>query len=180
MRRSILLVAVGVGLLGQFVGARPSAQADAAPRLTVADLGFLAGKWAGSLEYLDYSDGKSRQKIKAALDCKRAGAAVEYRFSYVEPNGRKVEGDTTRLTLGENGTQLRINDETWCVAGKTQDAKAGKYEVVLTRNGTDDKKPAELRRVLAVEKGTLTIRTEVKPEKAEKAFVRNEYVMKKQ
>jgi hypothetical protein len=149
-----------------------------APRLSLDDLDFLAGKWAGSLEYLDYADGTTRRKITASLDCTRSDGALGYKFSYVEPGGKLVDGDAVKLTLHDGGAELRFNDERWRVAGKTAE-KGGKRQIVLTRDGTDDKKPAEFRRVVTLDQETLTIRTEVKPEKAEKPFVRNEYVLKK-
>lgn len=159
--------------------AQPPEKADTSPRLTLDDLDFLTGKWAGSLEYLDFTDNQTRHKIAASLACKRAHDAFDYKFSFVEPGGKKVDGDSTKVTLVENGSQLRLNDETWRVASRLIDAKNQKYEVVLTREGPDDKKPAKLRRVISLDKDTLTIRTEVLLEKAEKSFVRNEYVLKK-
>lgn len=179
MTRYALLCAAAFGLFGPPAGGQPPAAPEAKPRLTLDDLDFLAGKWAGSLEYLDYADGRTRQRLEASLDARRAGGAIEYKFSYVEPNGKAVAGDPVKLTLQQDGTQLRLNDETWRVAGKTADARTGQREVVLVRAGTDGKKPAELKRTLTFANATLSIRTEVKPETAEKAFVRNEYVLKK-
>jgi hypothetical protein len=180
MRWPMLLGVVGVWLLGQSVVGQSPDKAAGARRLTLDDLDFLTGTWAGTLEYLDYADNRTKQKLKVSFQCKRTDGAIEHQFSYVEPNGKKVDGDKIKLTLDEDGSRLRYNDERWRVTDKAIDARNGTYEVALTREGTDGDKPAEFRRVLAFVKGTLTIRTEVKPEKADKPFVRNEYVLKKQ
>jgi hypothetical protein len=171
---------VGIGLTVSPAEGRDPAKPAADVRLAAGDLGFLEGKWVGALEYLDYSDRTSRRKIAAALGCKTVDGAVEYRFAYTEPNGKTVDGDPVRVTLAGDGARVRLNDEEWRVAGKLLDPKAEKYEVVLVRDGKDDGKPAELRRVIAREKGALAIRTEVRPDKAEESFVRNEYVLKKE
>ena len=97
----------------------------------------------------------------------------------VEPDGKAVAGDLVKLTLHDDGAEVRLNDERWRVAGKTTDAKAGKHEFVLTRAGKDNDQPAELRRVLTATRETLTIRTEAKAAKAVAAVVRNEYVLNK-
>lgn len=149
------------------------------PTLKADDLDFLTGKWTGTLAYLDYSDNRTKQKLETALECTRDGDAVVYRFTYVEPNGKKVEGDKVKLTVHANGAEVRLNDEAWRVAGRGIDAANQKYEVVLTRDGSAGNKPAAFRRVITLSKGTLTIRTEEKAEKAEAALVRNEYTLKK-
>lgn len=151
----------------------------AAPRLAADDLAFLAGKWKGALEYLDFQDNKTKRKIGTSLDATSAKGALQYRFTYTEPNGKEVQGDVTKVTLKDGGAKVRFNDEEWQVAKAALDAKAGKYEVVLTRKGTDNKKAATLRRTLSREKDKLTIRTEVELEKA-KPFVRNEITLTKE
>ena len=147
-------------------------------RLRPDDVEMFAGQWTGTLEYLDYSDNRTRQKLAVSLTSQKSGEGLEYRFSYVEPNGKKVEGDTTRLTLQENGRKLKINEEEWRVADIKRDA-GRKLEVVLTRQGMDNKKPAELRRSWIRARDTLTIRTEARTDKEEKSLVRNEYVLQK-
>lgn len=175
MRSCFEFVFAGLAVLAPPAGGQP-----AAPRLTPDDLRVLAGTWNGTLEYLDYSDNRTRRTIGASLDWKATGDAIEYRFSYVEPDGKAVAGDLVKLTLHDDGAEVRLNDERWRVAGKTTDAKAGKHEFVLTRAGKDNDQPAELRRVLTATRETLTIRTEAKAAKAVAAVVRNEYVLKKQ
>ena len=147
------------------------------PHLTLDDLAFLAGRWVGTLEYLDYADNRTRQTLQASLDCTRGDGALEYRFTYVEPNGTPVEGDEVRVTLDEDGTRLRLNEETWRVMGKAIDPRQERYEVVLSRDGVDADRPAEFRRTLTLDEATLVIRTEVRPEGEERWFVRNEHIL---
>jgi hypothetical protein len=176
MRRCL----VGFCILGLHLSIAKGTSVDE-PMLAVDDLSFLVGNWAGRLEYLDYKDNKTRRQIEASLACKADGEGFVYRFSYIEPNGSKVEGDEVKLTLADRGRQLRLNDEQWRVTSKSIDRKTGKYEFVISRQGNDDNKPAELRRTIASpEKGTLTIRTTVRPEGAKDWLVRNEYLLKKE
>jgi hypothetical protein len=179
MRWGMVMGVIGSGLLLQLAGAQPPATTDATVRLNLDELNFLAGQWAGTLEYLDYKDGSTKYKIQASLDCKKSDGGLEYKFSYVEPNGKKVDGTAIKLTLHDGGAELRFSDERWRVVGKTVDATSGKREVIVARIGTDNEKPAQLRRIITLDKETLAIRTEVTPEKADKALVRNEYLLKK-
>lgn len=154
------------------------AQADPAPRLSLDDLALLAGRWEGTLEYLDYKDNNTRVKLATTLRVEPpAGGALRYRFGYVEPNGKKVDGDPVTLTLAEAGTVVRLGDESWRVDRRSIDETAGSFEIAITRDGEDDDKPAKLRRVFKRQKDVLTIRTEVTPEGAEVPTVRNEYTL---
>jgi hypothetical protein len=56
----------------------------------------------------------------------------------------------------------------------------GTCEIVLTRDGQDDEKPAVLRRVIIRDKDELTGRMKVKRGEGGQPFLRNEYVLTKQ
>lgn len=161
-------------------GSQSADNSSSVSRLSPGDLDFLMGKWAGELEYLDFKDNQSRQKIKAMLHCDSAQGTVTYEFSYVKPNGKTVAGDPNKLRLAEDGRHLFVNDEPWIVAAKNIDTRAGKFRVVLSRDGTDNNKSAKLRRTLMLDGESLTIRTEVQHDTSDKPLVRNEYVLKKQ
>ena len=64
-----------------------------------ADLAFLAGRWQGTLTYLDYKDNKTHVTLQATLTCTRTDGGLRYRFEYVEPNGKTVAGDETVVTI---------------------------------------------------------------------------------
>lgn len=149
--------------------------ASAPPRLTLGDLAFLAGRWTGTLEYLDYTDNRTRQTLQARLDCTPGDDAIAYRYSYVEPNGEAVRGDDVRLTLDDQGTRLRLNEEQWRVIGRA--VSSGRVEIVLSRDGTDAEKPALFRRTIRFDGVTLVILTEVNPQGGEGWFVRNAHVL---
>lgn len=179
MRRSLAQGMLCVWLLGQAAACRPAGESGAPLRLTLGDLAFLTGQWAGTLQYLDYADNRTRQTLQASLDCTQADTVIVYRFSYVEPNGERVEGDEVRLRLDDNGTRLRLNEEEWRVAGRAIDQRRGKYEVVLSREGIDAERMAEFRRTLRFDGETLVIRTEVETSGGASRLVRNEHVLKR-
>lgn len=151
----------------------------ASVQLSIDELSFLTGSWIGTLQYLDYSDDQTKRKLETSMECKKDSDAIEYKFSYIEPNGKKVDGDRTKLTLIENGTQLRLGTEQWRVVSKSIDSRSRTFSIVLSRVGTDNKKPAEFRRMITRNKDELSFRTEITYEKTEKPLVRNEYMLKK-
>ena len=166
MRASLASGLVGLGLL-----------ASGPPRLTLDDLGFLAGTWSGTLTYLDYADEHTRQTLRASLHCSRTDSAIEYRFSYVEPDGRAVEGDATTLTVDPDGSGLRLGGERWRVTDRRIDRDRARYHITAAREGTDADRPAEFRRTWSLEGDTLRIRTEVRLAGKGTSFVRNEHVL---
>lgn len=147
--------------------------------LKPADLDFLLGDWSGKLEYLNYSDNKTKQTLAVTMKCETADGGPRYRFQYTEPNGKKVEGDATRVAIDPKGDFLKLGDEQWVIEKSTLDANAGKFAITLSRDGKDGDKPAKLRRVIAREKDKLTIRTEVSGGTDEPILVRNEYTLEK-
>lgn len=157
------------------------AQAASPRRLALDDLAFLAGRWEGTLEYLDYKDNQSRVELTTTLRAEPpANGALRYRFGYVEPNGQKVDGDPVTLTLAEDGAVVRLgDDEAWRVRKRSRDETKGTFEIEVVRDGEDDDKPARLRRVYRREGDRLTIRAEVTPEGADEPLVRNEYTLLK-
>ena len=179
MRLSMIQGVFGVWLLGQIAVSHPMAKPSAPPSLALGDLAFLTGRWAGTLQYLDYADNRTRQTLQASLDCTRSDTAIRYQFSYVEPNGERVAGDTVRVTLEDHGTRLRLNEEQWRVLGSAIDRRQRTYEVVLARHGIDAERPAEFRRTWRFDGETLVIRTEVEPVGSEEWIVRNEHVLKR-
>jgi hypothetical protein len=138
------------------------------PRVTLGDFAFLAGRWAGTLDYLDYADDRTRQTLQAFLDCTVTDTAIAYRFSYIEPNGKRVTGDEVRLTVAAGGQGVRLGADEWRVGGAAD-------SVVLLREGEDAGRAAEFRRIFAGTGDRLVIRTEVRPRGRAEWFVRNRH-----
>ena len=145
----------------------------AASVLTVADLNRLSGNWIGTLEYLDYKDNTSRTRLKTTLTCELAGNELQATFSYVEPSGKSVPGDPTKWMLIGDGSRIRIGTEEWALQSHSD------TEWVLSRDGTDNNKPATLRRVISVRENRLQIRNEVRYSNAAESLTRNEYTLTK-
>jgi hypothetical protein len=162
------------------LGDQRQGKVESVSRLAPGDLDFLVGKWVGTLEYLDYKDDRTKQTIKASLDCSAKDDGVAYRFSYVEPNGKALTGDSVKLTIAATGTSLLVNDEPWTVAATSIDKNERLWKVTFDRNGMENGKLAKLRRTLILNSDILTIRTEVQRDEGDKSLVRNEYVLKKQ
>lgn len=137
----------------------------------LALVGLLVGQWDGTLQYLDYQDNTTRTTIRATLDVARAGEALRYQFSYVEPNGRAVAGDVTMVSLSAAGAAVRFNNEEWSVDSSNATT------LRLSRRGTDNNRPARLERTYTRAGQTLRIRTDVYYEGSNVAVTRNEYAL---
>jgi hypothetical protein len=136
------------------------------------DFGFLAGSWSGTLTYLDYKDDTTRQELKVTMTCTVGGDATRYRFLYVEPNGKRVEGDETVITVETDGTHVTIGKERWTVAGRPLSGR-----VVLERDGNDNGKAVRLSRSYVRNHNELRIVTTATPAGGGQSLVRNTYVL---
>ncbi|MBX7102679.1 MAG: hypothetical protein K1X57_01265 [Gemmataceae bacterium] len=141
------------------------------PMLRPDDLSRLVGNWSGTLEYLDYTDDKSRSRLNTTLTCKLLGTELQTAFSYVEPSGKVVGGTPTTWALTAEGTRIRIGTEEWTVQSRTDS------DWELTRDGTDNNKPAVIRRIVNVEGNSLRIRTDIHYSGSKGSLTRNEYIL---
>jgi hypothetical protein len=143
--------------------------------VTPEDFKLMVGEWEGHLEYLDYSDNKTRVRLAVTLACVEAEGGIAYAFTYTEPNGRKVAGDRNALSVSAG--RVRINGDDWAVSRREGGGRP--LTLVLTREGRDDDKPATLRRTLTLSAGELRISNEARAAGAADFVLRNEYELKR-
>lgn len=136
------------------------------------DFGFMAGSWSGTLTYLDYKDNTTRQELKVTMTCTVSDGVTRYRFLYVEPNGKRVEGDETAITVAPDGKQVTIGADRWTVAHRPLDKR-----IILERDGTDNDKPVRLARSFVRVGSELRIVTTATPASGGQSLVRNSYVL---
>jgi hypothetical protein len=168
---SLLVLAFAAIQMSTFAFAIPT---DA---LKGKELRILQGKWEGELEYLDFSDGKSKVRLSSTFDCKYSETErkVSISIQFREPNGKIING-TSSITLLENGDQVLIDGEQWKVATAKVSATPDSLVIVLERKGADNNKPADLKKIIRVEKGsTFTYTKQVRYQDGEAFFTRNEY-----
>jgi len=148
-------------------------------RVSLAELQFLIGEWEGALEFVDPAVDRAKRKVAATFVCKKIPEALEYRFTYVDAQGKKVEEDLAKAAPAEGGARVQFGPDLWRVTRKTVDAPAGRVEIAFARDGMENSKPAEFRRTVVSSGQTLVIKTESKPEKSDEWSVRTEYSLKK-
>lgn len=137
------------------------------------DFGFLVGSWSGTLTYLEYKDNTTRQELKVTMTCMVTGEATRYRFRYVEPGGKRVDGDETVITVAPDGKHVTIGADTWNVAHRPLGGR-----IVLERDGTENDKPVRLSRTFVRNGHELRIVTTATPAGGGQSLVRNSYVLR--
>lgn len=135
----------------------------------------LAAKWNGYLDYLEYSDNKTRTRLKTSFDCKEIEAAmkVSCAVQYKEPNGKLVD-DTTSFSIAPDGNSMIVDGETWTVMKATTGRKG--LEIVLEADTTDNNQPAHVRKTIRIDADILTYTKQVK-QGPDVYIKRNEYTL---
>jgi hypothetical protein len=133
----------------------------------------LVGHWTGELEYLDYSDDETLVTLSTRLEVAVAedGRGLDLRYFFEEPDGSIVEG-TDRFYETEDG--IYFGDE-WKVRERAIHKDTQTLRLVLTREGSDNDRPAEI--VTTVERlgSRLTITKRVQVSGEDSPFQRNQF-----
>jgi len=157
-----LLAASSSLLLAQKKEAAPSSTAE------VAQLqGVLAGSWAGTLEYRDFSEpatSTKRVKLPTWLSIELTGPGL--RFHYIYDDGpNKTVTETSLARIDSATARYSIMDpagkvtESYAIAGLAQ-LREGRGNLTLTGTGTEDDAAVEVRTTMRVGRNILEITRE--------------------
>ena len=150
------------------------AQPAAAQTETVERLSGLIGRWTGALTYLDYGDDETRFTLPTTLECmaQASGGGYWLRFSYTEPSGEVVTGQSAIRVADEEG-QIRF-DGLWQIVDEHV-SPSGVVRLVLERRGTDNDRASLIRQTIELGETELVLKKEVRYHGTERTLVRNEY-----
>jgi Putative auto-transporter adhesin, head GIN domain len=138
------------------------------PRIDMEDLKPVAGKWKGTLQYLDYSS-REQVSIPCNMEVEIMEKTRKIVLSYIYPEETKYNSSDVILI---NETGDRMGDAT--VIEKTNLAGGG-VKVVTEEKGTDDNKPCTTKRVITLTANKFVITKMVKFDGEATFFQRNEY-----
>ena len=140
------------------------------PAVSIKYFASSAGKWNGSITYLDYSSGKPftmAANTTIVVDRKRNEVIMQMDY----PNEPKANGNDT-LSIEKNGSAINGSK---IISNKK--LKNGSIEIITEKNSVDgnDHKPAVLRHIYFIGKILFINRKEVKFAGTDKWIMRNEY-----
>jgi hypothetical protein len=147
-------------------------------------LDLLIGEWKGQLEYLNYSDNKTRVQLPTNLSCKKTelGEALTLNYVFQDP-GYKIE-NIQLLTLNKMGQLvLTIVDggiaKSSVLYVKSNETNNGlTSSMVFFESGYDNNQPALIRYTINLSASTLISLKEVKYDEGEFTF-RNQIKLNK-
>ena len=130
----------------------------------------LDGRWSGTLEYKDYQDSSRRVTLPTTLDVTRSADSsyLTLRFTYDDGPGKTVV-QTDRLALDASATTLAWGAEKdtarqrFAVRAMTGPPPSQPLRLVLESEGSDDDRPATIRKTIAVAPRLLRILKETRP-----------------
>jgi hypothetical protein len=131
------------------------------------------GKWAGTLEYKDYSGGTGRVKVPVKLDVRPSDASTANWYFNYDDFGKVVISDETHTwKSGKYVVKTKGKLEVQEYTSKDFDAllKAGIGKAILTGSELEDGKKVEVRRTITLEKTSLTTLKETRPPNGAFAF----------
>ncbi len=127
----------------------------------------LAGSWAGTLEYRDYSESAAsskRVKLPTWLDIEPVGADLRFRYVYddgptktvTEMSIVRIDPATARYTASNRSGKV---EDSYAIAGLDQ-LRQGRGTLILTGTGTENNAPVEVRTTLRIGRNILEITRE--------------------
>ena len=127
----------------------------------------LAGSWAGTLEYRDYSESAAsskRVKLPTWLDIEPVGADLRFRYIYDDGPTKTVtetaiisiDPATARYTESNNSGKV---EDSYAIAGLDQ-LRQGRGSLILTGTGTGNDAPVQVRTTLRIGRNILEITRE--------------------
>ncbi len=137
----------------------------------------LLGNWTGVLEYRDYSEPSTstkRVQLPTWLTIKKAPEGIFFDYVYDDgPNKVVSEHHAVVIDLKQNTYKVMSTDavaESYIVAGADK-LKNGRGELILTGDGKDADKPAQIRTTWTIRRNLLSWLEEVRPAKSDAPFV---------
>ena len=116
----------------------------------------VEGKWQGTLEYLDYSDGKSRVSLKTIITFKTSADGNSAEVSTVYDDFGKIIKDQDVEKI-DAAAKKYFEDKTEFTIESIADGK-----IVLLGSGQDGEKVEPIRKTITYSNDTLTILKETK------------------
>ena len=136
----------------------------------------LLGNWTGVLEYRDYSEpatSTKRVQLPTWLGIKEAPEGIFFDYVYDDgPNKVVTERHVVVLDLRQKTYKVMSTDAVaviYVIAGADK-LKNGRGELILTGEGKDADKPAEIRTTWTIRRNLLSWLEEVRPAKSEAPF----------
>ena len=137
----------------------------------------LAGEWAGTLTYTDYSDDTSRTTLtfRASASPRREGSdreGVRLNITFVEPDGSPGgQGRRDLANLQGRTDRVGYGGDQWAVLRRT--ARPDGFTLVIEGREQDNNRPATVRHTLTLRDGVFTDRKEVRYDGTDAFFERN-------
>ncbi len=144
--------------------------------VTADELKKLAGNWSGILTYTDYSNDKSKTSLPTKLEIVDLKDSLRFNYTYTEPSGKLVKNKGSLRYLKEED-QLIIDGDTYYVNAVRR--RGVRLTIIADREGTDNDKPAEIRKTITIGPSLLIIIKEVKYSGAKEYFIRNKTELQK-
>jgi len=139
-------------------------------------LASLNGNWNGYLEYLDYSDGKTKVKLPTTCEAiyNKSGndKYLSVKFIFDEGNGRTVTGEDAWTVIDDN--TFFFDSTNFAITKFSEDN--GNSILVLEREWKDNDKPCTIRETFTIKPDYFGILKEVKYKDDKDFFTRHEYV----
>ncbi|MEO7038527.1 MAG: hypothetical protein ABI446_01055 [Gemmatimonadaceae bacterium] len=157
------------------IGGSPVRVAAQAPATAPSDLNAaFIGDWTGQLEYRDYTTNE-RTFLPTWLKITESAEHRSLVFSYVYDDGPTktvrehvdfVLDPATRKAMlsdrDETSSKVKTSVSTYDVAGLDEFRKTGRGVLVLTGDGEDNDKPADVRITITLRRNLYTARKEVR------------------
>lgn len=148
-------------------------KANAQAVISQKDFSPLAGKWNGTLSYLDYTS-KDRVQIPAntLIELSGSDSFDQYLYYTAEPN----KNNKFRYAISADGKKL--NEMTLMEKRSLED---GSWQLIFESRGTDgnDHRPADFRHIMLIGEKTFSIIKMVRFEGEEEYFQRHKYRFKR-
>lgn len=167
--KKLLLSAIALLFIAGFVS-----NAAAQGKVKAKELKNLAGNWSGELEYLDYSDGKSKVKLKLRAVNTVKDGRVSQEIFYVEPSGKEVKGGSV-FSVSADGTQIVEEKMQWTITKNSYDKKTKTRTIIYETKWKDNDRNADLRETLIIGEKQFSVTKEVRYENTTEYFVRNSH-----
>ena len=139
--------------------------------------GALLGHWTGVLEYRDYAEpatSTKRVQLPTWLYIHSQGEALRFEYTYDDGPNKVVKSSPTVL-IDEAAETYKVVPadgvaESYTVSGLAT-LRNAHGTLILTGEGTDNKKPAQIRTTLVVGRNLLSWLEEVRPAGSTEPFV---------
>ena len=143
-------------------------QAEATDNITMSDLKPLAGKWTGTLTYLDYTSAK-QVSIPCNLEADVHEAQRKLKLFFIYPDEPKYNS-SEKFNINQEGT--KIGD---AAITEINRLNGGGLQVTTEERGEDDRKPCTIKQILTITGNLFSITKMVKIDGETSFFQRNEY-----